>query len=89
MLAWMFCNAVLIAVVLKSGGLSRLSVRKPENEERRKTQVVEIYLKVVLWSVVSACFLTSGGGRTNACCRRHYQLSSLLAPCTSWLRILP
>lgn len=51
-LAWMFCNAVLIAVVLKSGGLSRLSVRTDEDEEKRKTQVVGIYLKVVLWSVV-------------------------------------
>jgi chitin synthase len=52
-LFWMFCNAVLIAVVLKSGGLSRLSVRKSDDEERRKSQLVEIYLKVVLWSVVS------------------------------------
>ena len=51
-LGWMFCNAVLIAIVLKSGGLSRLSVRKDEDEEKRKTQVVGIYLKVVLWSVV-------------------------------------
>lgn len=55
-LAWMFCNAVLIAVVLKSGGLSRLSVKTLEDEERRKSQLVEIYLKVVLWSVVSYHF---------------------------------
>jgi hypothetical protein len=55
-LAWMFCNAILIAVVLKSGGLSRLSVRKDADAERRKTQVIEIYLKVVLWSVVCCLF---------------------------------
>lgn len=58
-LVWMFCNAVLIAVVLKSGGLSRLSVRKGgEGEiERRKSEVVEGYLMVVLWSVVSFSFI--------------------------------
>lgn len=49
----MFCNALLIAVVLKSGGFSRLSVRPIEDQERRESQVVEVYLKVVLWSVVS------------------------------------
>lgn len=56
MLAWMACNAVLVVVVLKSGGLGRLSVRKAEEQERREAWVVEVYLKVVLWSVVSPSF---------------------------------
>jgi chitin synthase len=55
-LAWMACNAVLVVVVLKSGGLGRLSVRKAEEQERREAWVVEVYLKVVLWSVVSSSF---------------------------------
>lgn len=54
-LVWIFCNAILIAVVLGTGGLSRLSVGKSdEDEDKKKIFVVGTYLKVVLWSVV--CF---------------------------------
>lgn len=47
-LAWMFCNAALVAIVLNTGGLNRLSVHKNSGEDDR---TVRIYLFVVLWSV--------------------------------------
>ena len=45
---WMFCNAALVAIVLNTGGLNRLSVHKDSGEDDR---TVKIYLFVVLWSV--------------------------------------
>lgn len=48
-LVWMFCNAALVAVVLKAGGLARLSLTQPKVGE--SSQTVKIYLLVVLWSV--------------------------------------
>lgn len=52
-LAWMFCNAALVAVILKSGGLERLSVKKQEevSADGSASSVVKAYLLVVLWSV--------------------------------------
>ncbi|KAI9712210.1 MAG: hypothetical protein M1812_006945 [Candelaria pacifica] len=44
-LAWMFCNLALVAVVLLSAGLGRIDVKDAENDRSR------IYLSVVLWSV--------------------------------------
>ncbi len=50
-LAWMFCNALLVAVILKSGGVQRLSVKKQEVEQGAASNTVRVYLMVVLWSV--------------------------------------
>lgn len=47
-LVWMFCNAALVAVVLKTGGVNRLSLKQTTEGE---SQQVKIYLSVVLWSV--------------------------------------
>lgn len=44
-LAWMFCNLALAAVVLNIGGLERISV---DNETTDRST---IYMSVVLWSV--------------------------------------
>lgn len=44
-LAWMFCNLVLAAVVLNTGGLERVDVSSTD------TQRSTIYMAVVLWSV--------------------------------------
>lgn len=44
-LAWMFCNMALVAVVLNAGGMDRLTVDN-EIEDR-----ANIYMQVVLWSV--------------------------------------
>lgn len=44
-LAWIFCNGALAAVVLNAAGLQRVSVT--DNSSQRAT----IYLGVVLWSV--------------------------------------
>jgi chitin synthase len=49
-LAWMFCNAALVAIILKSGGVERLST-KPTTDTGATSNVVKIYLLVVLWSV--------------------------------------
>lgn len=48
-LAWMFCNAALVAIILKSGGIERLSTK--QTNEGATSDVVRIYLLVVLWSV--------------------------------------
>lgn len=51
-LAWMFCNAALVAIILNSGGLERLSVKKQTvQEEGAASSIVKTYLLVVLWSV--------------------------------------
>lgn len=50
-LAWMFCNAALVAVILKSGGIQRLSVKEVVTEQGAASGVVKVYLIVVLWSV--------------------------------------
>lgn len=47
-LAWMFCNAALVAIVLKAGGLNRLSLTTVNEAE---STTVKYYLMVVLWSV--------------------------------------
>ncbi len=47
-LAWMFCNAALVAIVLKAGGLNRLSLT---NANEAESTTVKYYLMVVLWSV--------------------------------------
>ncbi|CAG8977827.1 hypothetical protein HYALB_00008993 [Hymenoscyphus albidus] len=47
-LCWMFCNAALVAVVLGTGGLSRLRVSKGDNFA---ASVEKTYLFVILWSV--------------------------------------
>jgi len=49
-LAWMFCNAALVALVLKAGGLQRLSVTTTTGTEA-ESPTVKIYLMIVLWSV--------------------------------------
>jgi chitin synthase len=49
-LAWMFCNLALAAVVLNSGGMDKIQVGGEENvEEERST----IYMAVVLYSVAA------------------------------------
>lgn len=47
-LAWMFCNFALGAVVLSAGGLERVAVG-----DSSKTQRATIYMAVVLWSVAA------------------------------------
>lgn len=48
----MFCNAALVAIVLNTGGLNRLSVRKEASDEEAKASAMaKFYLTVVLWSV--------------------------------------
>ena len=49
-LAWMFCNAALVAVILRSGGIQRLSVQQ-QIQDGAASSVVKVYLTVVLWSV--------------------------------------
>lgn len=44
-LAWMFCNLALAAVVLNAGGLEKVSI------DTSDTQRSTIYMSVVLWSV--------------------------------------
>ncbi len=46
-LAWMFMNFALSAVVLSTAGLRRLQVGGTDNDTQRAT----IYMAVVLWSV--------------------------------------
>lgn len=48
-LAWMFCNLALCAVVLQTGGLEITA--KDGDEDTEKTRKATIYLAVVLWSV--------------------------------------
>jgi chitin synthase len=49
-LAWMFCNAAFVAIILRSGGIERLSVQQ-QIEDGAATSVVKAYLTVVLWCV--------------------------------------
>jgi chitin synthase len=49
-LAWMFCNGALVAIILKTGGIERLSVQQ-QVQEGDASNVVKVYLTVVLWSV--------------------------------------
>ncbi|UPX20092.1 chitin synthase I [Ascochyta rabiei] len=49
-LFWMFCNLVLTALVLQSGGLE-ITVQDPDEQAAKQNQVAAIYLGVVLWSV--------------------------------------
>ncbi|KAH6682756.1 chitin synthase 2 [Halenospora varia] len=55
-LAWMFCNAALVAVVLKSGGLNRLSVKPVAIGKDDQSRTVKVYLLIVLWSVAGLSF---------------------------------
>lgn len=48
-LFWMFCNLVLTAIVLQSGGLDIRT--KEEEKEEKEAKATKIYLAVVLWSV--------------------------------------
>jgi len=48
-LAWMFCNLALAAVVLNAGGLDRVVLEK--NNTINASQRSTIYMTVVLWSV--------------------------------------
>ena len=50
-LAWVFCNFALAAVVLNSAGLSRTSKDSKEKEVQEKR--ANIYMSVVLWSVAA------------------------------------
>ena len=49
-LAWMFCNGALVASILRTGGIERISVQK-EIQQGTASSVVKVYLTVVLWSV--------------------------------------
>ncbi len=50
-LAWMFCNLALCAVVLTTAGLG-VTIKEGE-EESEKTRRAKIYMLVVLWSVAA------------------------------------
>lgn len=50
-LIWMFCNAALVAVVLKAGGLNRLSVKPVGGGGPDESRTVKYYLLIILWSV--------------------------------------
>lgn len=50
MLAWVFCNFALGAVVLNAAGLDRFQDKK--KGEDAEDQKAMIYMAVVLWSVV-------------------------------------
>ncbi|KAH7130166.1 chitin synthase-domain-containing protein [Dendryphion nanum] len=49
-LFWMFCNLILSALVLQSGGLE-VTVSTPVDAVNKRNEVASIYLNVVLWSV--------------------------------------
>lgn len=51
MLAWVFCNFALGAIVLNAAGLDRFDDTK--NQEESNNQKAMIYMAVVLWSVVA------------------------------------
>jgi chitin synthase len=51
-LIWMFSNGALIAIVLRVGGLNRLSVQQP-TDQGGPTANVAVYLQVILWSVAA------------------------------------
>ena len=46
----MFCNGALVALILKTGGIERLSVQS-QVDQGDASSVVKTYLTVVLWSV--------------------------------------
>ncbi|KAF2170294.1 glycosyltransferase family 2 protein [Zasmidium cellare ATCC 36951] len=50
-LAWMFCNLALAAIVLNTAGLQRVNVK--DNNEETTTQRATIYMAVVLYSVAA------------------------------------
>lgn len=57
-LAWMFCNLALAAVVLNTGGLDRIQVSSSDSSDdddssSTATQRSTIYMAVVLWSVAA------------------------------------
>lgn len=55
-LAWMFCNMALVAVVLNTGGLDRIRIGKSssgKSKEERQLQRSTFYMAVVLWSVAA------------------------------------
>jgi chitin synthase len=54
-LAWMFCNAALVAAILNSGGLNRLGDVKPVDvtDPNSPNPTVKVYLLVILWSVAA------------------------------------
>lgn len=53
-LAWMFCNLALAAVVLNTGGLDRVEIGdSDETSTETETQRSTIYMAVVLWSVAA------------------------------------
>lgn len=49
-LAWVFCNFALAAIVLNAAGLDQFSDKK--NQKQNDNQKSMIYMAVVLWSVV-------------------------------------
>ncbi|KAH0183310.1 glycosyltransferase family 2 protein, partial [Aureobasidium melanogenum] len=55
-LAWMFCNMALVAVVLNTGGLDRIRIGKSSSgmtKEEKQLQRSTLYMAVVLWSVAA------------------------------------
>ena len=53
-LAWMFCNLALAAVVLNTGGLDRVKIGNDDDQTTdAQTQRSTIYMAVVLWSVAA------------------------------------
>lgn len=55
-LAWMFCNMALVAVVLNTGGLDRIRMGKSSSgmtKEEKQLQRSTLYMAVVLWSVAA------------------------------------
>ena len=53
MLAWVFCNFALGAVVLNSAGLDRFSKKDSSSSSDSDNEKAMIYMAVVLWSVVA------------------------------------
>jgi chitin synthase len=49
-LVWMFCNGALVALILRTGGIERISVQK-QVQDGDASSIVKVYLTVVLWSV--------------------------------------
>ncbi|KAJ5115105.1 Chitin synthase [Penicillium alfredii] len=52
-LAWVFCNFALGAVVLSAAGLDKLDGNNSKNSEDSEKHRSMIYMKVVLWSVAA------------------------------------
>ncbi|SMR41688.1 unnamed protein product [Zymoseptoria tritici ST99CH_1A5] len=51
-LAWMFCNLALAAIVLNAGGMERVTPQKGDDEDEADSRAV-IYMAVVLYSVAA------------------------------------